>query len=136
LLYRCEACDGEPMWRIIRIGDVVTTWACPRHLSQVCEGLQRDFEVTQLAVALYAKAREWAEMSRSFDEVIGTVLADTSAGGVVPVQVTGSSYDVRPHSRACSIYSHPHNPTACAVDCPTCVTEREDYEYRQRESGL
>ena len=64
LLYRCEVCDSEPMWTVMRFGDVVTSWACAEHLSQVCDGLQRDFEVTELKLTLTAKSREWAELRK------------------------------------------------------------------------
>lgn len=60
--FRCEVCSGEQMWRIERWGDAVVTWACPEHLSQVCETLQRDHEVTQLSVRLSAKLRERNEI--------------------------------------------------------------------------
>lgn len=62
--FRCEVCDGEPMWSITRIGDVASTWACPADLSAVCDRMQRDFEVTELRVTHHAKAREWAELGR------------------------------------------------------------------------
>lgn len=67
--FKCETCDGEPMWRIERVGDVVTTWACAEHLSEACDRLQRDYEVTQLTVILSAKAREWAELTRALERI-------------------------------------------------------------------
>ncbi len=67
--YRCEVCDAEPVWRLTRIGDVVLSWACSNHLSEVAERLQRDHEVTRLEVVLYAKSIEWAEMSRALDRI-------------------------------------------------------------------
>lgn len=42
LLYRCEACDGTPGWRLERRGDVVTTWSCDPHLPGVLRALHRD----------------------------------------------------------------------------------------------
>jgi hypothetical protein len=63
--FRCEICSGEPMWRIERWGDAVVTWACPWHMSRVCEGLQRDHEVTKLSVQSHAKLREWSQIAHS-----------------------------------------------------------------------
>lgn len=49
--YHCEECDQQdPAWRITRVGDVVTTWACNDHLWLACERLQRDWEETKLTV--------------------------------------------------------------------------------------
>lgn len=49
--YRCEVCDdGQPAWRLDRCGDAVVSWACVRHLSEVCENMQRDHETTELVV--------------------------------------------------------------------------------------
>ena len=57
----CEICDAaNPHWTIMRRGDVVTSWACDEHLAEVCERLQRDFEVTELIVRDSRKARQWA----------------------------------------------------------------------------
>lgn len=50
LAYRCELCSGLQKWEITRIGDVVVSWACDDHLAAVCEGLQRDREITELRV--------------------------------------------------------------------------------------
>jgi hypothetical protein len=62
LAHRCEICDGPAKWQAIRRGDVVMSWACVTHLDAVCEGLQRDFEVTELVVTLFPKAVEWAQI--------------------------------------------------------------------------
>ena len=60
--YCCEVCDNaDPHWYIMRRGDVVVSWACDSHLSEVCERLQRDREVTTLLVTDYRKAREQAK---------------------------------------------------------------------------
>lgn len=32
LAYRCQLCDGEPRWRLDRVGDAIVTWACPDHM--------------------------------------------------------------------------------------------------------
>jgi hypothetical protein len=37
--FRCLMCDGIPAWRLVRHGDVVTTWACPEHLHLVADDL-------------------------------------------------------------------------------------------------
>lgn len=52
------------MWTITRVGDVAVTWACALHLNAECEWLQRDYEVTELSVRLFAKAVEVAEINR------------------------------------------------------------------------
>lgn len=62
--YRCEVCDGDPLWTITREGDVVVSWVCAADLSTVCERLQRDHEVTRLIVKHYAKSLEHAEITR------------------------------------------------------------------------
>lgn len=60
--YCCEVCDNaDPHWHLMRRGDVVVSWACDSHLSEVCERLQRDHEVTTLLVTDYRKAREQAK---------------------------------------------------------------------------
>jgi hypothetical protein len=60
-VYCCEVCDNsDPHWRIERWGDAVVTWACDPHLSEVCERMQRDNEVTKLSVKDARKQREWA----------------------------------------------------------------------------
>lgn len=66
--YCCEVCDGDaPHWTVERWGDAVVSWACDAHLSEVCERLQRDHEVTKLSVRDSRKAREWAGITRSLD---------------------------------------------------------------------
>lgn len=40
--FRCEACNGRCHWRVTRIGDVVTSWACSDHLAYVCWIMQKD----------------------------------------------------------------------------------------------
>lgn len=67
---QCEVCDArDPMWTIVRRGDVAMSWACPEHLSQVCDGLQRDHEVTRLDVINHHKAAEWAEIGKMLRKV-------------------------------------------------------------------
>lgn len=70
LVYRCEVCDGDPAWQILRRGDVAVSWACAPDLSAVCGALQRDFEVTELTVVLFSKAVEWAEITRSLAAIV------------------------------------------------------------------
>lgn len=69
LAFRCEVCDGDPTWRLLRRGDAVVSWACPPHLSQVADGLQRDFEVTELVVTLISKNREWQEIGQTLEKI-------------------------------------------------------------------
>ena len=66
----CEVCDQtDPQWRILRRGDAVVSWVCDPHLAQVCDRLQRDFEVTELVVRNAHKMREWAEINKSLEEI-------------------------------------------------------------------
>lgn len=66
----CEVCDdGDPHWEVVRIGDVVVSWACDAHLAGVCERLQRDSEVTELNVQDFRKLKEWAGIGRSLREI-------------------------------------------------------------------
>lgn len=67
--FRCETCDAAPMWRIMREGDAAISWACSEHLSSVCDGLQRDWEITQLAVVHQQKLRETVEIGRALDDI-------------------------------------------------------------------
>jgi hypothetical protein len=70
--YCCEVCEvAGPHWVISRWGDAVITWACDTHLAQVCEGLQRDHEVTKLSVEDARKVYEWAGITRSLDKIAG-----------------------------------------------------------------
>jgi hypothetical protein len=69
LAYRCGTCDGEPVWTITRRGDVVVTEACNDHLAVECARLQRDHEVTELVVVDYAKAVEYAGITRRLNEI-------------------------------------------------------------------
>lgn len=66
---RCEICDAAGHWRIERHGDVVTSWACPDHLSDVCDAMQRDHEITRLSVTLAAKATEWAQIGEALRQI-------------------------------------------------------------------
>lgn len=61
LAFCCQICDGTPRWRVDRYGDAAVTWACNPHLPAVCHDLQRDFEITKLAVTDYQKLRERAK---------------------------------------------------------------------------
>jgi hypothetical protein len=69
LAFRCDVCDGNPVWTLVRVGDVVTSWACDRDLPEVLMRLQRDYEVTQITVTLHAKAAEWADLDRSLRRI-------------------------------------------------------------------
>lgn len=66
----CEVCDSDdPHWSVERWGDAVVTWACDTDLSEVCERLQRDHEVTRLSVEDMRKAREWAGIGRALNKI-------------------------------------------------------------------
>lgn len=67
--FRCEICHTEPRWYLIRSGDVVVSWACDQHLSEVCHRLQRDNEITELVVTDYVKRLEWLGVAKSLDGV-------------------------------------------------------------------
>ncbi len=67
---KCVECDGDPLWRITRRGDVATTWACEPHFTLVALELQRDHEITELVVIHSPKAREWVEIASSLEAVI------------------------------------------------------------------
>jgi hypothetical protein len=49
--FLCEKCDGRAQWRLLRRGDVITTWACNEHLARACLGLQRTRD-TELVITL------------------------------------------------------------------------------------
>lgn len=68
--YRCEICDELPQWTILRRGDVIVSWACPQHLSDVCSRLQRGWEVTELVVTDHYKAVEWAQLGNTLNSIV------------------------------------------------------------------
>ncbi len=68
--HRCGECDAEPMWSLVRKGDVVCNWACSEHFNEVALFLQRDHEITELVVVHSPKAVEWAEINRTLESVI------------------------------------------------------------------
>ena len=67
--FRCEVCDGLPLWRLTRIGDVATTWACADHVSVALDRLQRDHEVTEVSVRHAPKAAEWSSIGHRLNTV-------------------------------------------------------------------
>lgn len=73
LAFKCQVCDGDPLWRITRVGDVVVSWACSSDLSAVCESLQRDFEVTELVVEHQPKLHEVVEINRALEDIASEV---------------------------------------------------------------
>lgn len=73
--FLCAVCDADPQWRITRIGDVATSWACDEHLPSECHRMQRDWEVTELSVQHQPKLREDAEITRALDAVFDSVPA-------------------------------------------------------------
>jgi hypothetical protein len=78
--YRCEICDDDrPMWRLDRRGDAAVSWACTRHLSEVCDRMQRGYEVTELVVR--------RATSFSFDEAAVTECGDCHRKGWQPAEV-------------------------------------------------
>lgn len=52
---QCEICDAAPRWTIRRT-DGAMAWSCARHVSKVCEGLQRDWEMTEVVLTDYQRA--------------------------------------------------------------------------------
>jgi hypothetical protein len=69
----CEICeDSDPRWRITRRGDAVVSWACNDDLDSVLDGMQRDWELTELVVVNAHKAREWAEITGKLEEIGAT----------------------------------------------------------------
>lgn len=60
----CDVCGGGPVWTVLRRTDVAKTWACTKHLSEVCARMQQDCEITQLVVTDYVKLHEWAEITQ------------------------------------------------------------------------
>lgn len=37
--FRCAACEGDPDFRVSRLGDAAVAWACDRHLGEVADDL-------------------------------------------------------------------------------------------------
>lgn len=68
-LLRCEVCDGDPVWTLVRRGDVVTSWACEDDFSAVAQRLQRDWEITELVVTNHVKAAEWAQLGHTLNRI-------------------------------------------------------------------
>lgn len=71
LAYRCQVCEAEPVWTILRRGDVALTWACADHVHAAAVDMQRDWEVTELVIHLAAKAAEWAAIDQGLREIAG-----------------------------------------------------------------
>lgn len=67
---RCEVCEVEPLWYLTRIGDVVVSWACPDHVSEVLLRLQRPHEVTEVVAVHHPKAVEWAEVGAALAAIV------------------------------------------------------------------
>lgn len=81
----CEECDERyPKWSIVRVGDVVCTWACDDHLAVACERLQRDWEVTELRVKHFQKSVEWAQIG----ETLRTITPELNDGCPTPEETT------------------------------------------------
>lgn len=71
MAYHCQVCGVGATWRITRRSDDAAAWACPQHLSAVCDGMQRDDEVTVLLVVLTAKLVEWLELGARLEDAGG-----------------------------------------------------------------
>lgn len=69
MAFRCQVDNGEAAWRLTRLGDVATSWACDEHLHAVARDLQRDWEVTQIVIEDQRKLREHGEIRRMLDDV-------------------------------------------------------------------
>lgn len=67
--YACQVDNGEAVWQLTRIGDVATTWSCDEHLPDVLRDLQRDWEITQVAVKDLRKINEQYEIRRALDRI-------------------------------------------------------------------
>lgn len=67
--FRCGECDGDPAWRITRIGDVATTWACDEHLAHECHRFQRPWEITKLSIESSPKLDEVAEINQTLQAI-------------------------------------------------------------------
>ena len=70
--YHCEVCDHpDPRWALTRRGDAVRSWACDEDLVTVVDNLQRDHEVSEVVVRDRRKAREWARIGHTLNEISG-----------------------------------------------------------------
>jgi hypothetical protein len=69
MAYHCAECGVGAAWRVTRRGDGVVSWACPQHLAAVCDGMQRDDEVTELVVVLVAKLLEWLRLGARLEGI-------------------------------------------------------------------
>lgn len=67
--FSCETCGAVPLWEVLRRGDAALSWACGPHLSTVCEGLQRDWEITELVVTHQPKGLEWARIHTTLEAI-------------------------------------------------------------------
>ena len=63
------AARGHLVTAVTRRGDGVVSWACPQHLAAVCDGMQRDDEVTELVVVLVAKLLEWLRLGARLEGI-------------------------------------------------------------------
>lgn len=90
LALHCPYCGVVGEWRIDRFSDGAESWACPEHLSAVCLSMQRDNEVTELAVRL--SGRLWvAKSNRPADPRVCVDLNSDGAGAIVVDGVNLSS---------------------------------------------
>lgn len=94
---RCEVDNVEPRWNVLRRGDAVVSWACDKHLAEVCSRLQRDSEVTELVVRDDRKACEWAGIHRDLERIM-------TEGGVLCPPRRSSRLRYRRSWLACNVY--------------------------------
>ena len=66
----CEVCDEEALWYLIRRGDVVISWACAEHVSEIMLRRQRDWEITEIVTKYFPKVLEWADIGKSLAEIL------------------------------------------------------------------
>lgn len=77
MAYRCAECGVGATGRVTRRGDEAVSWACPQHLAPVCDGTQRDDEVTELAVVLIAKLVERQQPGGRLQDIVRDDAADS-----------------------------------------------------------
>lgn len=65
----CAKCGAGAAWRVMRRGDGVVSWACPQHLAAVCDGMQRDDELTELVVVLIGTLMEWLQLGARLETI-------------------------------------------------------------------
>jgi hypothetical protein len=54
---------------VVRLGDGWVTWACFAHLGQVCDSLQRPWEISELLITNHRKLSEWVSIAAALEAV-------------------------------------------------------------------